>query len=139
MVVGKNLLDCCCCCRYHLKELAYSGTTASFVNSRFWLRMPRSHLMRVGMSSAKGYICCPCNRKTYTHLFGFPNYFPPNLHLHFLSLSGLILLWCKLSCHTKLAAPKLTLTLPNLFRINSVQTYTYTFILYEFKIQVFPL
>ena len=49
-------------------------------------------------------------------------------------MSELILLWCKLSCHTKLAAPKLALTLPNLFRINSAQTYTYTYTFYSVRI-----
>ena len=73
----------------------------------------------------------PCNRKTYTHLFVFRIKFHQTcpyttLTLLFLIVSELILLWCKLSCHTKLAAPKLTLTLPNLFRINAVQTYIYT-------------
>ena len=46
-------------------------------------------------------------------------------------MTGIIVigLWCghKFSCHAKLGAPKITLTLPHLFQIHSVQTYTYTF------------
>ena len=39
---------------------------------------------------------------------------------HFLTVSESMLRWCKLSCRAKLAAPKVTLTLPHLFRIYSV-------------------
>ena len=61
----------------------------------------------------------PCNRKTYTH---FSELITLTLTLSI--VIKVVLHWCKLSCHTKLAAPKLTLTLANLFKINSIQTYT---------------
>ena len=57
-----------------------------------------------------------------------------NLTLTLLVVSEFILRWCKFSCHAKVAVPKLTLTLPNLLRINSVQTYTYTCNLCELKL-----
>ena len=38
--------------------------------------------------------------------------------------------WCKLSCHAKYAAPKLTLHFRIGFGIAAVQTYTYTYVFF---------
>ena len=74
----------------------------------------------------------PLQQKKLARTFCFLNEFPQCLHLHlllhlhFLMVSKLTLGWCKLSCHTKLAAPKITLTLLNMFRINSARELTLT-------------
>ena len=96
-----------------------------FWRVRSLVRFPPPYVLQAPISWPK----YPCNRKTYTHLLLFSEVSSPKLTLTltFLIVSELVLRWCKFSYHAKLAAPKLTLTLPNLFRINSVQTYTYTY------------